>query len=56
MVYSKQGPIAMAITVEDIPEINYTPDNPGNLLISAISEILVDGLASNGEPGGDVSK
>lgn len=46
IVYSKRGPIAMAITVEDIPEINYTPDNPGVLLISALSEILMDGLAT----------
>lgn len=47
IVYSKRGPIAMAITVDDIPEINYTPDNPGDLLISALSEILVRGLGSN---------
>ncbi len=46
IVYSKRGPIAMAITVEDIPEISYTPDNPGDLLISALSEILVDELGS----------
>jgi beta-lactamase class A len=46
IVYSKRGAIAMAITVEDIPEINYTPDNPGNLLISALSEILVEELGS----------
>lgn len=45
IVYSKGGPIAMAITVEDIPEINYTPDNPGLLLISAVSQVLLDGLA-----------
>ena len=56
IVYSKQGPIAMAITVEDIPEINYTPDNPGNILISELSQTLVDGLASNREPSADVSK
>ncbi len=47
IVYSKHGPIAMAVTVEGIPEIDYTPDNPGDLLISALSEILVDGLASH---------
>lgn len=47
IVYSKHGPIAMAITVEDIPEIDYTPDNPGDLLISGISEILIDGLGSH---------
>ncbi len=44
IVYSQRGPIAMAITVEDIPEIAYTPDNPGDLLISTISEILVGEL------------
>lgn len=47
IVYSKHGPIAMAITVEGIPEIDYTPDNPGDLLISALSEILVDRLGSH---------
>jgi len=56
IIYSKQGPVAMAITVEDIPEIDYTADNPGNLLISAVSEILVDGLTSNHHLGGDASK
>jgi beta-lactamase class A len=47
IIFSKRGPIAMAITVDDMPEQNWTPDNPGNLLISALSEILVDGLGSN---------
>jgi beta-lactamase class A len=46
IVYSKRGPIAMAITVEDIPDIDYTPDNPGDLLISSLSEILINGLAA----------
>lgn len=46
IVYSKGGPIAMAITVEDIPEVNYTDDNPGNLLISALSEIVLEELAT----------
>lgn len=46
IVYSKRGSIAMAITVENIPEISYTPDNPGDLLISALSEILIDELGS----------
>ena len=46
IIYSKRGPIAMAITVEDIPEVNWTPDNPGLLLISSLSEILVDELGS----------
>ncbi len=46
IVYSKRGPIAMAITVEGIPEIDYGPDNAGNLLIARLSEILVNGLGS----------
>jgi len=45
IVYSQHGPVAMAITVNDIPEVNYGVDNPGNLLISALSEILVQELA-----------
>jgi beta-lactamase class A len=44
IVYSKDGPIAMAITVDDIPDIDYSPDNPGDLLISSLSEILVEEL------------
>ncbi len=46
IVYSKRGPIAMAVTVDDMPEVNYTADNPGDLLISALSEILVDRLGT----------
>jgi hypothetical protein len=45
IVYSKGGRIAMAITVEGIPESNFTPDNEGLLLIADISKLLVDGLA-----------
>jgi beta-lactamase class A len=45
IVYSPHGPVAMAITVNNIPEVNYGVDNPGNLLISKLSEILVEGLA-----------
>jgi beta-lactamase class A len=45
IVYSKSGRIAMAITVDGIPESNFTPDNEGLLLIADISRILVDGLA-----------
>lgn len=44
IVYAKRGPVAMAITVEGIPEVDYTDDNPGNLLISALSQILIEEL------------
>ena len=45
LVYSKGGRIAMAITVDDMPKIDYTPDNAGSLLIADLARILVDGLA-----------
>jgi beta-lactamase class A len=45
IVYSQHGPVAMAITVNDIPEVDYGVDNAGNLLISALSGILVQELA-----------
>jgi beta-lactamase class A len=46
IIYSKHGPIAMAVTVDDMREVNWTPDNPGLLLISCLSEILVSELGS----------
>jgi beta-lactamase class A len=44
IVYSKRGKIAIAITVDDMPETIWTVDNPGYLLISKLSEILVADL------------
>jgi beta-lactamase class A len=46
ILYSKQGKIAMAITVDDMPEVVWSVDNPGYLLMSRLSLILTDGLAS----------
>jgi hypothetical protein len=34
----------MAITCEGIPEIAWTVDNPGDVLIAQLSRVLVDGL------------
>jgi beta-lactamase class A len=45
IVYSPHGPIAMAVTVNNIPQVDYGVDNPGNLLISKLSGILVEELA-----------
>ncbi len=45
IVYSQHGPVAMAITVNNIKEVDYGPDNPGDLLISKLSGILVEELA-----------
>ncbi len=45
ILYAKQGTIAMAITVDGMPVPDWSPDNAGELLISALSEILVDSLS-----------
>ena len=45
IVYSKGGRIAMAITVDGLPKIDYGPDNAGCLLIAELAKMLVDGLA-----------
>ena len=44
IVYSKHGKIAMAVTVDDMPQVNWSVDNPGYLLMSRLSLILIDGL------------
>jgi beta-lactamase class A len=45
IVYSKGGRIAMAITVDGIPQPDWGPDNPGSLMISDLAKLLVEGLA-----------
>ncbi|HKE24058.1 MAG TPA: serine hydrolase [Bryobacteraceae bacterium] len=47
IAYSKGGRIAMAITVDGIPKPDWTPDNPGSLMIADLAKTLVDGLAKN---------
>ncbi len=44
IVYSKRGPIAIAVTVDGMPEPDWSPDNPGQLLISNLSELLIEQL------------
>lgn len=46
IAYSKGGRIALAITVDGIPQPDWTPDNPGSLMIADLAKILVDGLAT----------
>ena len=45
LIYVPHGPVAMAITVNDIPVVDYGVDNAGDLLIAKLSEILLQGLA-----------
>jgi beta-lactamase class A len=44
IIYHPRGRIALAITCNEMPEVNWTVDNPALLLMSRISEIVVDGL------------
>jgi len=44
IIYSKRGRIAMAITCDQMPEIDWTEDNPAFHLMSHISNILIDDL------------
>jgi beta-lactamase class A len=45
IVYSPQGKIAIAITCEDIPVTDYSPDNAGLLMISRLTQVLIEGLS-----------
>ena len=45
ILYTKKGKIAMAISCDDMPETIWSVDNPAYLLMSRLSEVLVDGLA-----------
>lgn len=46
ILYTKKGKIAMAISCDDMPETMWSPDNPAYLLMSRLSEVIADGLAS----------
>jgi len=44
LVYSKRGKIAIAITVDDMPAVNWSVENDGYLLMSRLSLILMESL------------
>jgi beta-lactamase class A len=44
LIYHPRGRIALAITCDDMPQTNWTADNPAFLLMSRLSEIVIDGL------------
>jgi beta-lactamase class A len=41
IVYTPRGRIAIAITVDDMPQIDYSPDNTGNRLIADLAQLLI---------------
>ena len=47
IVYSSGGRVAIAITVDDLPEVNYSPDNTGSIFISQLTGLLLEGLAKH---------
>jgi beta-lactamase class A len=44
IVYHARGRIALAVTCDDMPAPDWTPDNPAYLLMSRLSELIIDGL------------
>lgn len=47
ILYTKQGRIALAITVDEMPKPFWSVDNPAYLLMSRLSVLIADGLQSN---------
>ncbi len=45
IVITPRGPIAMAMTVDGMPWIDYTPENPGLALLGRLAEIAAEGLS-----------
>jgi beta-lactamase class A len=44
IIYHPRGRIALAVTCDDAPAVEWTPDNPAFLLMSRLSELVLDGL------------
>jgi beta-lactamase class A len=44
IVYAKHGRIAMAVTVDGMPKPDWSPDNPGSLMIADLAKIIVEEL------------
>jgi hypothetical protein len=47
IVYSKTGAVAIAITCDEIPKIDWSPGNSGYLFIAEASRILVEQLTES---------
>ncbi len=44
--YTKRGRIAMAITCDEMPTIDWSVDNPGQLLMARLALLLIDSLSN----------
>ena len=47
ILYSPGGPVAIAVTVDGMPQVDWSPDNPGELLIARLSEVVSRELGAN---------
>ncbi len=47
IVFTPGGRVAIAATCEDIPVVDYSPENPGDVMISRLTGILLNGLQRN---------
>jgi beta-lactamase class A len=45
IVYAPRGAVAMAITVDGMPAVDYSADNAGNILIAELTKTLLSALA-----------
>ena len=45
IIYTRRGRIAMAITLDDMPTVQYNQENPGLAMLWRLSQILQEGLA-----------
>jgi beta-lactamase class A len=50
IVYSRSGPVALAITCEEVPKIDWSPDNSGYLFIAEAAQMLVESLTKQRVP------
>jgi beta-lactamase class A len=44
IIYHPRGRIALAVTCDDMPQPEWTPDNPAYLLMSRLSVLIIGGL------------
>jgi beta-lactamase class A len=44
IIYTRRGRIAMAITLDDMPVVHYSQENPGLAMLWRLSQILQEGL------------
>jgi len=47
IVYSHGGRIVIAVTVDDLPKVDYSVDNAGDIFIADLTGMLLEGLAKN---------